>query len=531
MKPYYLYIPLLAAATLIGCDDPTKETGNSNNTGDTTTGTTTLSDSTYSNSSDFLENWDAYTNGEMKTISLTWSSSSVVIDGSADGVTITADGTDITVVSTTKKVQYILSGTCQDGCFKVYSDYKFVLQLNALTLHNPSGPAINIQKGKTMEDDGGYPHKSVYVLLTDNTTNTLSDGSNYAQSVTIDGIAEDQKACFFSEGQLLFSGAGTLNIIGNNRHAIRSDDYIRLRNSVVINATAIGEDAINGNEYLIVDGGTYNLTVSAAKGKGFKADTILIAGGETHITCTGSSAEGIEADYLTINDGLIECLAKDDGINADKSIIINGGYIYTRGTNNDGLDSNGTITITGGVVVAVGTQTPEEGIDCDQNNFTITGGIILGIGGASSTPTANTSTQPSLLYGGSCTTKSRISLLDSDGNIVLSYLPETTLNQMTLLLSTPAMQQGVSYTLVSGGTYTAGTSTTSAASSAVEAVTFHNLTNIGTLSSPTTLTSSTLSSMVTTLGNTSSGGGSPNGGNTGGGGNPGGGGGGRPGGR
>lgn len=30
--------------------------------------------------------------------------------------------------------------------------------------------------------------------------------------------------------------------------------------------------------------------------------------------------------------------------------------------------------------MAVGAQTPEDGIDCDQNNFTITGGIILGIG-------------------------------------------------------------------------------------------------------------------------------------------------------
>ncbi len=507
MKRSDFCLPFLLAAILVGCDDPTRESGSGG--GNSTTGNTTVSDSTYNNSGDFLENWDAYANGEMKVITLTYSASSVSIDGTYDGVTVTADGTDVTVVSTVKKVQYVLTGSCSDGCFKVYSDNKFVLQLNGLTLHNPSGPAINIQKGKTMESDGGYPHKSVYVLLTG--TNTLSDGSTYSQSVTVDGTAEDQKACFFSEGQLIFSGSGTLNITGNNRHAVRSDDYIRLRNSVTINATAIGEDAINGNEYLIVDGGTYSLTISAAKGKGFKADTILIAGGTTSITCTGSSAEGIEADYLTINDGLVECLAKDDGINAAKSIVINGGYIYTRGTNNDGLDSNGTITINGGVIVAVGTQTPEEGIDCDQNNFTITGGIILGIGGASSTPTASTCTQPSLLYGGSCTANTRISLLDSEGNIVLTYVPEAALRQMTLLLSAPTMTQGSAYTLVSGGTYTAST--------ASDALAFHNLTNAGTLSSPTTLTSATLSSVVTTVGNVSNGGGgNPGGGGPGGGG-------------
>lgn len=275
----------------------------------------------------------------MKVITLTWSSSSVSIDGSYDGVTITTDGTDVTIVSTAKKVQYVLSGTCSDGSFKIYSDKKFVLQLDGITLNNPSGPAINIQNGKTIEEDGGYPHKAVYVLVSDGTTNTLTDGSSYSQSVTIDGIDEDQKACFFSEGQLIFSGAGTLNVTGNNRHAVRSDDYIRLRNSVKMNITANGEDGINGKDYLIVDGGTHTINVSASKGKGLKSDTILIAGGSTNITCTSSSAEGIEADYLTINDGVIECFAKDDGINAAYSIVINGGYIYTCGKGNDGLDS------------------------------------------------------------------------------------------------------------------------------------------------------------------------------------------------
>lgn len=516
MKRSLFYLPCLLAVALAGCEDPTKDTGTG---GNSATGDATISDDTYNNSGDFLEQWDAYTTGDMKVITLTWSASSVDISGTCDGVTVTADGTDVTVVSTAKKVQYVLSGTCSDGSFKVYSDKKFVLQLNGITLNNPSGPAINIQKGKTAEDDGGYPHKAVYVLVTDGTTNTLTDGT-YAQEVTVDGVEEDQKACFFSEGQLIFSGAGTLNVTGNNRHAVRSDDYIRLRSSVTMNITAKGEDGINGKDYLIVDGGTYTINVSADKGKGLKSDTILIAGGSTNITCTSSSAEGIEADYLTINDGLIECLAKDDGINADKSIVINGGYIYTRGTNNDGLDSNGTITINGGVIVAVGTQVPEEGIDCDQNTFTITGGIILGIGGASSTPTSSTCTQPSVLYGASCTAGTRLSLLDADGNIVLSYVPETTLTQMTLLLSSPSLATGSTYTFVSGGTYTAGT--------ASDAISFHNLTNAGTLTSPTTLTTATLSSVVTMVGNVSNGGG---GGNPGG--NPGGGpgGGGRPGGR
>lgn len=177
-----------------------------------------------------------------------------------------------------------------------------------------------------------------------------------SSSVSIDGLSrlmalmKTKRLVSSARDNSSSRGAGTLNVTGNNRHAVRSDDYIRLRNSVKMNITANGEDGINGKDYLIVDGGTHTINVSASKGKGLKSDTILIAGGSTNITCTGSSAEGIEADYLTIDDGVIECFAKDDGINAAYSIVINGG-----------------------VIVAVGAQTPEDGIDCDQNNFTITG--------------------------------------------------------------------------------------------------------------------------------------------------------------
>lgn len=124
MKRLYFYLPFLLAAALVSCEDPTKDTGTGSNS---TTCDTTISNDTYNNSGDFLEQWDAYTTGDMKVITITWSASSVDISGTYDGVTIAADGTDVTVVSTVKKVQYVLSGTCSDGSFKVYSDKKFVL--------------------------------------------------------------------------------------------------------------------------------------------------------------------------------------------------------------------------------------------------------------------------------------------------------------------------------------------------------------------------------------------------------------------
>ena len=51
MKRYSFYLPLLLAVALAGCKDPTKDSVTSGST----IGNTTISDSTYTNSGDFIE--------------------------------------------------------------------------------------------------------------------------------------------------------------------------------------------------------------------------------------------------------------------------------------------------------------------------------------------------------------------------------------------------------------------------------------------------------------------------------------------
>ncbi len=70
-----------------------------------------------------------------------------------------------------------------------------------------------------------YPvGKRVFVEVKTETENYLADASSYS---TVTG--EDEKGCFFSEGQLIFSGTGALTVTGNYKHGICSDDYVRLR--------------------------------------------------------------------------------------------------------------------------------------------------------------------------------------------------------------------------------------------------------------------------------------------------------------
>ena len=129
-----------------------------------------------------------------------------------EGVNIAVDGDDVVVTSTTsEELEYVLSGASTDGMFKIYSDKKFKLTLNGLTLTNNDGPAINIQSGK-----------KTTLTLADGTVNTLADGAKYTACGD-----EDMKATLFSEGQIVVQGNGTLNVSGKKKHGICSDTTSR----------------------------------------------------------------------------------------------------------------------------------------------------------------------------------------------------------------------------------------------------------------------------------------------------------------
>jgi len=142
------------------------------------------------------------------------------------------------------------------------------------------------------------------------------------------------------------------------------------------------------------------------------------------------------------------------------------------------------MTITGGHIFAIGAKSPEEGFDCDNNTFKITGGLMVGVGGATSSPTASVSTQPSaILSGGNA---SQIySILNKDNKEILTF--KSPVSFSTLLLSNGGFTVGESYKLVS-------------VSSVEDANAFNGLYLSGNFSNPTVSSSFTLSAMVSNLG-------------------------------
>ena len=239
--------------------------------------------------------------------------------------------------------------------------------------------------------------------------------------------------------------------------------------TLTLKSTGAGGKGMSADGDINISGGTLSVTTTGQQyvynnldtsPKGIKADgNVNISGGDIEVTATGGEgSEGIESkNIMTIDGGNIVVNTYDDCLNATNNITINGGRIFASASGNDGIDSNGTLTINGGLVIAMGTREPEEGFDCDQNTFTITGGTLIGLGGGSSTPTSSTTTQPVTVTSVSQLNEGRyLTLADSDGNNIFAFRMPRTYSQAKMLVSSPKMSVGLSYSV---GTATAATGT------------------------------------------------------------------------
>ena len=323
-----------------------------------------------------------------ETVSIVYADNEATVSTLPDGVEATVDGAGVIINSTIAGVAYELKGSSSNGYFKIYSEKKFHLTLNGVSLTNPTGAPINIQSGKR-----------VFVTLADGTSNSLVDGSSYN---TPDD--EDEKGTFFSEGQLIFNGKGSLKVTGNKKHGIVSDDYIRFRTGTNIYITASNGHGIKANDYVAIGGGVLNIEVSGTAKKGISSDGyVLVSGGRTTILTSGdgeydededdvSGAAGIKADLyfqmeggqlnikstgaggkgintdgeIIINDGDIQVIttgqtftyssdldSKAKGIKSDTDVTVNGGTIKiktTGGEGSEGLEAKGVMNINGGEI-------------------------------------------------------------------------------------------------------------------------------------------------------------------------------------
>ena len=264
-----------------------------------------------------------------KTITVTFSQSgNASVSGDESGI-VSINGNDVIATNNTDQViKYVLTGETSDGFFKLYSTKKQAIVLNGVSITNPDGAAINNQS-----------KKRTFIVLNDGTKNYLTDGANYSDATD----SEDMKGCFFSEGQLIFSGSGYLEVDANCKAGIRSDDYVRTMPKANIWVDASSGNGIRGNEAVIMTGGVVNINVTGTADKGISTDgEVRIEGGRTTIfTSGGYEYDSDENDYSACS-----------GIKADSVININGGElnIKSTGTGGKGLNCDDEININDGVV-------------------------------------------------------------------------------------------------------------------------------------------------------------------------------------
>ena len=283
----------------------------------------------------------------------------------SEAQTITvSDGQQITISS---EGVYVLRGSARNATVIVEADSsaKIQLVLDGLSITNEDFPCI-------------YVKSADKVFVT-----TLSDSSLTVTGSFVPDGDTNTDAVIFSKDDLTLNGTGTLTISSTENGVSCKDDLKVTGGSYVISASAkcleakdsirisdgvftltAGTDGIHAeNEdddtlgYVYIGGGSFavSATDDGIHGNAF----VQIDGGSIQI----AAAEGIEASFVQINDGSISIQSWDDGINASNKsgaypicVEINGGdiSIAMSAGDTDGIDANGSIVVNGGTINITG---------------------------------------------------------------------------------------------------------------------------------------------------------------------------------
>lgn len=249
----------------------------------------------------------------------------VITYSETDDATVTGDsygyvtvaGNHVTVNNAKGELLiYELKGSSANGSFKVYGAKKQAIVLNGVSLTNPAGAALNNQN-----------KKRTFIVVKG--TNTLSDGASAAYAQVGE---EDCKAVLFSEAQLIFSGGGLLTVNALNAQAksgIATDDYIRVMDAptIKVNAGASAGHGLRGKDCVQLSNGTLVISTAAAMKKGITSDDyVLVEGGTHQVTVSGGVAyDDEDAEYTGS-----AC------VRADNYFAMTGGSLTVRNTGNGG---------------------------------------------------------------------------------------------------------------------------------------------------------------------------------------------------
>lgn len=225
------------------------------------------------------------------------------------------------------------------------------------------------------------------------------------------------------------------------------------------------DDAVHSNGDVHIKNGNLNASTGD---DGVHADSdLVVKGGSINIA---QSYEGLEGNTVTIDDGSLDIIASDDGLNAaggkdgsstdgragqndfaaDESayIEINSGTIDIAASG-DSIDSNGSLTINGGMITLTGPTQGDTSVIDYESEGVITGGTFIGTGAIQMAQSFSSSEQGVIaINSGEQSSGTTITLKDSNGKTILSHKPED--DFAFVIISTPDIVSGETYTISIG---------------------------------------------------------------------------------
>ena len=301
-------------------------------------------------------------NGETASVS--------VAGNVAKYLTINVSGAHVNIAQSddlAEEITYSLSGSSADGEFYMSGSYKATIELNGLSLTNTtpvsSGAAVHIQNGKRIK-----------VKVMEGTSNMLEDAA-----------AGEQKGALYVKGHPEFSGKGTLVVKGHVKHAIKSGEYMTLKDATLKVLSAAG-DGLNCGQYFLMKSGV--LDISGVMDDGIQCDI-----DDTDVGSTGETADHEDEDsgniylaggQITINTAGIAA----KGVKSEGDLMVTGGVIAITTTGKGKWDeedlktkaaaclgSDAKVVIAGGTLTLTSTGAGGKGINCDAA-FEMSGGEV-----------------------------------------------------------------------------------------------------------------------------------------------------------
>ena len=281
---------------------------------------------------------------------------SVVVAGNiAKYVTASAQDGVVSVVQDAalqQEVTYTLTGTSANGSFHTDGEYKIAIVLDNLSLTSTSGPAIDIQNGKS-------------ISVTLKGSNTLADAAGGTHS-----------AAFYIDGHPTVSGTGSLTL---TKHALATDEKLVI-SSGTITVEQAATDGFHINERFQMDGGTVNITAAGdgidvefrgvnkgTKGEYEKNGFIELNGGNVTVSTSGTATKAIKADSTVVIAGATVTATTTGNATYDAT---------KRDTSSpSAVKTGGAFTMSSGTLTATSTGTGGKGINA-TDDVTISGGKI-----------------------------------------------------------------------------------------------------------------------------------------------------------